>query len=120
MIGWARLDIGNEVETAREFPLCGTTLLVFGCFQPPSQHCVPNNIDAASHIELLHRIRFVSFNRLDAEVQVRGDFLVGMSPRDHTQHFFIAMSQIRPRRGPGLLVERVALLTSFPAIAGST
>jgi hypothetical protein len=45
------------------------------------------------HVELLHNSAAMGIHRVDAQVQHRSDFLVGLAFRDHLQHFAFAAGQ---------------------------
>ena len=66
-----------------------------GVLQPALQQRVPHDVDAAADAELVHRVGLVRLDGLDAQIQPRGDLLVGVTPGDQPDDFGLPRTQRR-------------------------
>src|SRR5678816_3641742 len=90
------LPSGRSRSRSREDPYSGAV-------QPALEDCVLDDVDPAGQVEFTHRIRFVRLDGLDAERQLRRDFLVAVARSDVAKDLRLALGQ----SGRGHLCPRV-------------
>jgi len=71
--------IGKTPNDPRDLPLV--------VLQPALQNCIFDDVDAAVEPKLPHGVGFVRFDRLHAEGEPGGDFLVAVAGGNQTQDF---------------------------------